>query len=1011
MIRIGRLRLKNFKSFRKANIPFHSGFTAIAGSNASGKSNLVDAILFAFGITSLKMLRASKLTDLVNHDADEPYAKVELELQGGEKTYVISRKIDKEGRSVMLLDGKKRSLNEVTTLLLELGIKATGQNIVVQGDITRVIEMSAKERRKIIDDMAGLSEFEGKKEEALKKLEAVDRRVKDAMIVLGEREQYLAELEKEREAVLKYNTLNEELRRSKATLLNAEIIRVRAELASAKKKGDALAAELEGARKEKAGLGAEVAELEKKLDETIKNILRANEKTYEEIGKGVEEKRSEVRLARERISAKEEEIARNRARIEALKEKRKGLIDGTREKEEALRGARDKLKEMDAQLAELNRIIGKKSGKVSAAGAKAAEDEKALEEARERAGKIKGEIYRLDAEVGKMRHALETAKSRLAELKKREDALSADVKKLERTEKRIAELREMKIEGKARDNHKALEAAIDALHGAKNAKRVLEDEIRELKIAQKNCPVCDRELGEKLKEAISKKKAALLTKVGAEAEARAAEREKLSKEREKLEELLHEERAAVAEAAGLERSRNALRDVERAAAGIDLKALQAGVNAALAEKGAAEKSVVAAEATMSALAKKVEAFRKSEENTEMSGLIGRIESANAQKSELQNKAAKLEAWLESAAASKAETEAEMEKAGELNSKGSAFADAQRHGLKKLEEELAKKDAELEKARKETRMFEEEKGRITNRISNIGLKRDEAEAKAERLGREINELNLSQSKNDVRIADMELEFEQHKGEKLLKEFSVPKLRERIPSIEREIKALGAINMKATENFDSYRNEVVDLRERAKKLDEERLAVVEMIDKIDVKKNQVFTDCFARINNKFMELYSLFFEGEGRLGLTDSVNPLEGGLTIEAKYKGEKLKSIDAMSGGEKSLAALAFLFAIQSFETAPFYIFDEVDAALDKDNSLKLGRMIGQMSRRSQFISITHNDTIISEADQLVGVTLNKQKSSVVGLRLRQGETEGLMRVAARENGEAAGKGNAKIEEP
>ena len=95
------------------------------------------------------------------------------------------------------------------------------------------------------------------------------------------------------------------------------------------------------------------------------------------------------------------------------------------------------------------------------------------------------------------------------------------------------------------------------------------------------------------------------------------------------------------------------------------------------------------------------------------------------------------------------------------------------------------------------------------------------------------------------------------------------------------------------------------------------------------------------------------------------------------------SIDAMSGGEKSLTALAFLFAIQSFEPAPFYIFDEVDAALDKENSLKISRMLKEISRDGQFISITHNDSIVKEADQIIGVALNKQKSSVIGLRLKQ----------------------------
>ena len=174
----------------------------------------------------------------------------------------------------------------------------------------------------------------------------------------------------------------------------------------------------------------------------------------------------------------------------------------------------------------------------------------------------------------------------------------------------------------------------------------------------------------------------------------------------------------------------------------------------------------------------------------------------------------------------------------------------------------------------------------------------------------------------------------------------------------------------------------MREKADKLEEERHAVLELIDKIELKKINVFMEYFVQVNKKFADLYRHFFGGEGKLSLSDPHNPTDGGLLIEVKYKDDKLKSIDAMSGGEKSLAALAFIFAIQSVEPAPFYIFDEADAALDKENSLKLAKMVREISRDSQFISITHNDSIVKEADKIIGVALNQQKSSVIGLRLK-----------------------------
>ena len=132
-----------------------------------------------------------------------------------------------------------------------------------------------------------------------------------------------------------------------------------------------------------------------------------------------------------------------------------------------------------------------------------------------------------------------------------------------------------------------------------------------------------------------------------------------------------------------------------------------------------------------------------------------------------------------------------------------------------------------------------------------------------------------------------------------------------------------------------------------------------------------------------MFTKFFNREGDLKLTNQDIPLESGLLIDVKTKGEKMQNIDAMSGGERTLTALAFMFAIQLYSPAPFYAFDEADAALDKENSLKMGNLIAEISEQSQFISVTHNDTITKKADQIIGVALTKDSSSsVIGLKLK-----------------------------
>ncbi|MFH0714927.1 MAG: AAA family ATPase, partial [Candidatus Diapherotrites archaeon] len=163
LVKIHELNLRNFKSFRKADIPFADGFTCIVGANGSGKSNILDALLFVFGTQSLKLLRANKLTELVNYNAEDGTARVRVEVRKDGQKYEISRTIDRQGKSIFRLNEKRAALNEIASLLNELGINADGYNIVVQGDITRIIQMNAKERRQIIDDIAGISEFDQKK--------------------------------------------------------------------------------------------------------------------------------------------------------------------------------------------------------------------------------------------------------------------------------------------------------------------------------------------------------------------------------------------------------------------------------------------------------------------------------------------------------------------------------------------------------------------------------------------------------------------------------------------------------------------------------------------------------------------------------------------------------------------------------------------------------------------------------------------------------------------------------
>ncbi|MCK7502883.1 MAG: segregation/condensation protein A [Desulfobacterales bacterium] len=138
---------------------------------------------------------------------------------------------------------------------------------------------------------------------------------------------------------------------------------------------------------------------------------------------------------------------------------------------------------------------------------------------------------------------------------------------------------------------------------------------------------------------------------------------------------------------------------------------------------------------------------------------------------------------------------------------------------------------------------------------------------------------------------------------------------------------------------------------------------------------FMDTFNNVNDNFKDIFAQLSDGQGSLILENPENPFTRGLTIEAQPRGKKMQRLESMSGGEKSLTALAFVFALQRYMPAPFYAFDEVDMHLDGINAEKLAQMIKTQSSNTQFIVVSLRKPMIESADRTIGVT---QKNNGIG---------------------------------
>ena len=209
---ITELEIDNFKSFsKKTKIPFLEGFSVISGPNGSGKSNIIDSILFVLALSSSRNLRAEKLTDLINLNSGRNTAEVALEFSDGTR---IRRRIKRTANgyySYNYLNERLCKQSDIVDHLAKHGIKPHGYNVVMQGDVTRIMEMSDFERRKIIDEIAGVSEFDNKKQQSLAELDIVRERIEREELLLIELTKRANELKREREHALEYQKWQKDL--------------------------------------------------------------------------------------------------------------------------------------------------------------------------------------------------------------------------------------------------------------------------------------------------------------------------------------------------------------------------------------------------------------------------------------------------------------------------------------------------------------------------------------------------------------------------------------------------------------------------------------------------------------------------------------------------------------------------------------------------------------------------------------------------------------------------------
>jgi chromosome segregation protein len=305
-------------------------------------------------------------------------------------------------------------------------------------------------------------------------------------------------------------------------------------------------------------------------------------------------------------------------------------------------------------------------------------------------------------------------------------------------------------------------------------------------------------------------------------------------------------------------------------------------------------------------------------------------------------------------------------------------------LLELESARANQNAELVRLRGETAEIQMKLGTLTQSVHDIELANHEKRLNLANLAsKAYDELGLQQEVLVAEFGPDQPVPDETGDEGATKAFNLDEQRARLSNAERVLERLGRVNPLALEEFAALEQRHKFLTEQLEDLTKTRKDLIQIIEELDVKMQTIFAEAFEDTRAAFEQVFPVLFPGgSGSIFLTDPDNLLTTGLEVNVKPAGKRIERLSLLSGGERSLAAVALLIAIFKARPSPFYVMDEVEAALDDANLGRLLQIFQDLRASSQLIIITHQKRTMEIADALYGVSMRQDGiSAVVGQRI------------------------------
>ena len=314
---------------------------------------------------------------------------------------------------------------------------------------------------------------------------------------------------------------------------------------------------------------------------------------------------------------------------------------------------------------------------------------------------------------------------------------------------------------------------------------------------------------------------------------------------------------------------------------------------------------------------------------------------------------------------------------------------------RLETARTNRDGEILTIRAQVRDLSTELEQLTSSVHRDEIARAEQRLRIEQIeARALEEFGIDGATLANEYGpdkDVPTFIENESGELTQGEF-IPYVRDaqekRLAAAERSLALLGKINPLALEEYSSLEERLKFLAEQLEDLKRSKKDLLNIIKEVDEKVQEIFESAYKDTAREFERIFArLFPGGEGRLIMTDPSDWLNSGVDVEARPPGKRIKRLSLLSGGERSLTAVALLVAIFKARPSPFYILDEVEAALDDTNLGRLLTVLEELREASQLIIITHQKRTMEIADALYGVTMRGDGvSEVISQRLRESES-------------------------